>query len=152
MIKTWLLPVSVLTLVTIILLTTNAMVFIDSIILANYLKQKSKALLADSFVSDVFESFDTILDRSVYSSEGNCTALKQVLEEEIGEFMKRVLEAEEFFNERGVLINFNYTISYTENCLIEIDIKAHVKDSEGLFSFERTHRVNRMLHREQEDS
>lgn len=145
MIKTWLIPITTLTLITIILLTVNVMVLIDSIILENYLKQKSKAFLADSFISDVFESFSTILDRSVYSSEGNFTVLKQLLEEEAGEFMNRVIETREFFNEYGILVNFNYTINYAENCFIEIDVKAYVNDLEGLFSFERNHMVSRTL-------
>ncbi len=145
MIKTWLIPITTLTLITIILLTVNVIAFIDSIILENYLKQKSKAFLADSVISDVFESFGAILDRSVYSSEGNFTILKQLLEEEAGEFMNRVLEIREFFNEYGVLVDFNYTINYTENCLIEIDVKAYVNDLEGLFYFERNHRARRTL-------
>ncbi|MEM2087670.1 MAG: hypothetical protein QXF52_03225 [Thermoproteota archaeon] len=121
------------------------MVLIDSIILENYLKQKSKAFLADSFIGDVFEGFGIILDRSVYLSEGNFTVLKQVLEEEAGEFMNRILETREFFNECRILLDFNYTINYTENCSVEIEVTAYVKELEEFFSFERTHRVSRTL-------
>lgn len=146
MIKTWLIPITASILITIILLTVNLMVFVDSIILASYLEQKSKAFLTDSFISDVFEGVDSILDRSVYSSEGNFTIFKKVLEEGVGEFMNRVSKTRDFFNERGILVDFNYTINYIGTYSIEIDVKAYAKDSEGLFSFERNHKVNRILH------
>jgi hypothetical protein len=113
--------------------------------LANYLEQKSEALLADSFIIDVFEGFDAILNRSICKSEGNFTILKQVLEKETGEFMNRVYETSDFFNEYGVLINFTYAINYAENYSIEIDVKVYVKELEGRFSFERSHNVIKML-------
>lgn len=145
MIKTWLIPITSSILITVILLAVNIVVLIDSIILENYLKQKSKAFLADSFIGDVFEGFGVILDRSVYLSEGNFTVLKEVLEEEAREFMNRVLETREFFNEYRILLDFSYTINYIEDCLVEIEVTAYVKELEELFSFERTHRVSRTL-------
>ncbi|MGQ9596981.1 MAG: hypothetical protein ACUVQY_06995 [Thermoproteota archaeon] len=150
MIKTWPIPIVFSIMITIALLTVNFMVFISSNILANYLRQKGKVVLVDSFIKDVFENVEIIADGSIYSSGGNSSAFKEDLERGMTEFMNDVLASKDFFYKCGIAIDFKYEVNfynYTEAFVAEIYIKAYAKDFEGLFSLERDKALKRMLQR-----
>ncbi|MEM2929403.1 MAG: hypothetical protein QW797_00825 [Thermoproteota archaeon] len=140
MIKTWLIPIVVSTIIMVSLLTVNTMVFTGCIFLEGFLKQKAKAVLADTIANDVFKTVESIAEANVYSSRNNFSELEKSLAGEMERFREEILGSEEYFNRCGVSVQFNYRIETRgETCLVEIVSSVNVKDLEGFFTMERAH-------------
>lgn len=137
MIKTWLIPIAASTIIMVSLLMVNLIVLSGSTLLAGFLKQRVKLVLADSLLNDTFNSVENIAEACMRSSKGNFSEFKKNLEEELKRLTENLCD-EEFFREYGILVRFSCNIeSYDEECSVEIISRIHVSDLEGFFSFER---------------
>lgn len=146
MIKTWLIPIVVSTIIMVSLLTVNLMVLSGSILLEGFLRQKARAILADSLINDILNSVENIVNTSMCSSKGNFSELKKILVDEMRQFWEAILYKEERFNEYGVSIRFDYSIEIREEgCSVEIVSRIRARDLEGFFTLERVHNTVRRL-------
>lgn len=148
MIKTWFIIIPAFILITVILFAINFIILLDIELLINYLKQKTKIMLADYCVNDFFESIRIILDSSIGCFEGNFSTIRKELEGEIGKFIERICKTEDFLRKCGLKIYFEKSIIYYNNdgeYVIEIIARAYVEDCEGHFSFERNDKIIRSL-------
>lgn len=141
MIKTWMIPIVVSTIIMASLLIANLMVQSGSALLLGFLKQRAKLVLADSLVKDIFSSLENIAETSMSSSQGNFSEFKKTLMDKMERFKTENLY-EEFFKECGILVQFDYTIeSREEEFSVEIECRIRVSDLEGFFEFERVHKT-----------
>ncbi|MEM2050041.1 MAG: hypothetical protein QXU11_05680 [Thermoproteota archaeon] len=139
MIKTWLIPVFASTIIMSSLLIVNLMVQSESILLADFLKQRTRLVLADSLAKDIFNNVENIAEASMSSSQGNFSEFKKNLMDNMERFKTENLH-EEYFKEYGIIVQFDYTIeTHEEEFSVEIVCRIRVSDSEGLFEFERVH-------------
>lgn len=140
MIKTWLIPIVASTIIMVSLLIVDLMVFTGCTTLEGFLKQKVKAVLADSLINDVFRTVESIAEANVYSSRNNFSELEKNLAGEMERFRKEILSSEEYFDKCGVSVQFDYRIeTHEEACLVKIVSIVNVRDLEGFFTIERAH-------------
>ncbi|MBO3839235.1 MAG: hypothetical protein QXN75_01210 [Thermoproteota archaeon] len=151
MIKTWLIVVFVSILIMIVLLAVNLMLLVNVELSVNFLKQKRKAIIADSCIDDFFKSISTILDDSISSSRGNFSIMRETLEKRIEKLMEKVSKTKGFLEECGLKICFENSIVFlnnTEEYVIQIAVKAYAEDCEGFFSIRRSSNIVRFLRQE----
>lgn len=139
MIKTWMIPIVVSTIIMVSLLIVNLTVQSGSILLVGFLKQRARLLLADSLAKDIFNSVENIAEVSMGSSRGNFSEFKKNLMDKMERFKTENLH-EECFKEFEIIVQFDYTIeTREEEFSVEIACRLRVSDSEGFFVFERVH-------------
>lgn len=146
MIKTWLIPIVVLTIMMISLLTINLIVLNWTTFLESFLRQKAKAVLADSLVNDILDSIENIANISVCSSKGNFSELNKMLIDKMKRLWEAILYDEKYFKEYGISIRFDYSIkTREEEHSVEITSRIYVRDLDGSFVLERIHDTVRQL-------
>jgi|GEM_PF-1687483 hypothetical protein len=146
MIKTWLIPIVASTIIMASLLMVNLMALTGSIFLEGFLEKKAKLVLVDSLAKDIFNAVDTIAEVSVHSSNGNFSEFMKILGNKMECFKEKISRDEEYFNEHGISIRFEYSIEAREDeCLAEITSMIYTKDLEGFFAFEQVHNTVKRL-------
>ena len=144
MIKTWLIPIVASTIIMVSLLTLNLMVSTGCTILEGFLKQKAKVVLANSLINDIFRTVESIAEKNVYSVKSNFSELEENLMSEMERFREKILKDEEVFNKCGVSVQFDYHIKTLEEaCSVEVTSSVSIKDLEGFFTLEHTHKTVR---------
>lgn len=152
MIKTWLIIIFVSILMTVTLLVVNLMLLVNAELSINFLKQKMKAIIANSCIDDFFESISTILDDSISNSRGNFSIMRETLERRIEKLMGKVSKTKSFLEECGLKISFEKSIVFFNNTeeeyIIQITAEAYAEDCEGFFSIRRSSNIVRFFPQE----